>query len=114
MVPPDSSGGGLDAMKKRLEGGGAVPFDVSKALAQNKARQDRQKEIRTQAGEKLDKELAAARTRGNKKHIQELEAAQFRMGQQEAQKFNVARHTIDSQHAKLKMMSRQAMKKPGK
>lgn len=110
---PSSSRGGLDAARQRLEGKGAVPFDVSKAIAQNKAKEQSEMAARTKAMAKLDADIKTARDIGDTQKVRMLESQKLGLTQQSVRQFNTSAHSIRSQQGKIKGIVRQSMKNSG-
>ena len=63
----------LDEARRKLDGVGGRPFDVDKILAQNRAKQERERESHKKAEEKLETAHKIGLERRNKLRAEELE-----------------------------------------
>lgn len=106
------AGSSLNAARQRLEGKGTTPFDVKKALAQNKAREEGAFEARAEAMEKLEKDIKLAKNAGDKERVRTLEAQHFSLRQQSSRQFSTMQHSIETQQGKLKGLSQKISQRP--
>lgn len=103
----------MNAAKQRLEGRGAAPFDVQKVLAEHKAKEEGARLARTQAMDRLDQDIRAARSTGDRERVRILEAQRLQLHQTAQRQFDTTTHSIRSQQGKIKSVIRQSFQRPG-
>ncbi len=79
LVPPlpsrkDDNAHDLAAAQKKLSEMSGRPFDVDKILSQQRAKQEREREVGHAAAQKLEKELEKVRQRKNELRAKKVEA----------------------------------------